>query len=54
MEHLYGTLNKSIEKITYTGKETDTAEVVVDNRDRTIAVNVKEVGAITTWESWEI
>ena len=44
---LYAKLNKEVEKVTYEGKDTDTANVVIDNVDRTIAVNVHNMPIYT-------
>lgn len=39
---LYGKLNKEVEKLTYTGASTETADTLVDDFTSTIAVNVKQ------------
>lgn len=43
MAALYGKLNMEMTPIRYKGKETDTATVLVDNANKTISVNVKNV-----------
>lgn len=43
MNALYGKLNMEMTPIRYEGKDTDTASVSVDNSNKTIAVNVKNV-----------
>lgn len=43
MAALYGKLNMEMTPIRYTGKDTDTATVSVDNKNKTISVNVKNV-----------
>lgn len=40
-DYLYGKLNTELELAEYTGKETGTANVEIDNSDHTIEVNVK-------------
>lgn len=40
MVELYGVLNKTLTPIKYTGATTDTAEVNIDQVDKTISVNV--------------
>ena len=39
--YLYGELNKQIEVVLYKGKNTETANTVVDNKKMTISVDVK-------------
>ncbi len=39
---LYGKLNKEVEKRTYTGTSTETADTLVDDFNSTISVNVKQ------------
>lgn len=41
MNYLYGKLNEQVYIDTYTGQETDTATVTVNNSDNTISVDVK-------------
>ena len=41
MEYLYGKLNKEIQSVKYTGGETGTAVVNVDNVKKVITVDVK-------------
>lgn len=43
MAALYGKLNMEMTPIRYKGKDTDTAIVLVDNANKTISVNVKNV-----------
>ena len=43
MTALYGKLNMEMTPIRYKGKDTDTATVLVDNANKTISVNVKNV-----------
>ena len=43
MAALYGKLNMEMTPIRYKGKDTDTAAVLVDNANKTISVNVKNV-----------
>lgn len=43
MAALYGKLNMEMTPIRYKGKDTDTATVLVDNANKTISVNVKNV-----------
>ena len=43
MAALYGKLNMEMTPIRYTGKDTDTATVSVDNKNKTIEVYVKNV-----------
>lgn len=43
MAALYGKLNMEMTPIRYTGKDTDTTTVLVDNANKTISVNVKNV-----------
>ena len=43
MAALYGKLNMEMTPIRYTGKDTDTATVLVNNANKTISVNVKNV-----------
>lgn len=43
MASLYGKLNMEMTPIRYTGKDTDTATVSVDNKNKTIEVSVKNV-----------
>ena len=43
MEYLYGELCKAVEKVTYEGKESATAAVIVDNENNTIQVNVIDI-----------
>ena len=43
MAALYGKLNVEMTPIRYTGKDTDTATVSVDNKNKTIEVSVKNV-----------
>ena len=43
MAALYGKLNMEMTPTRYTGKDTDTATVSVDNKNKTISVNVKNV-----------
>lgn len=43
MAALYGKLNMEMTPIRYTGKDTDTASVSVDNANKAISVNVKNV-----------
>ncbi len=43
MSALYGKLNMEMTPIRYGGKDTDTASVLVDNVNKTISVNVKDV-----------
>ena len=43
MAALYGKLNMEMTPIRYNGKDTDTATVLVDNANKTISVNVKNV-----------
>lgn len=45
MEYLYGELSKAVEKVTYEGKESATAAVIVDNENNTIQVNVIDIPA---------
>lgn len=45
MEYLYGELSKAVEKVTYEGKESATAAVIVNNENNTIQVNVIDVPA---------
>lgn len=40
MDYIYGELSKSVQKVTYTGVESDTAKVTVDNDNNTIKVDV--------------
>ena len=40
MAELYGVLNKTLAPIKYSGVTTDTAQVEIDNNNKTIAVNV--------------
>lgn len=46
--YLYGKLNKELEKSTYSGSTTETAETVVDNAEMTIRVNVKNIDSLIT------
>ena len=41
---IHGKLNNNLNIVKYTGKETDTAKVTVDNTERTISVDVKDGG----------
>ena len=34
MDYIYGELSKSVQKVTYTGVESDTAKVTVDNEKK--------------------
>ena len=43
MATLYGKLNMEMTPIRYKGKDTDTATVSVDNKNKTIEVSVKNV-----------
>ena len=43
MAALYGKLNMEMTPIRYKSKDTDTATVLVDNANKTISVNVKNV-----------
>ena len=43
MAALYGKLNMEMTPIRYKGKDTDTATVSVDNKNKTIEVSVKNV-----------
>lgn len=43
MNALYGKLNMEMTPIRYKGEDTNTATVLVDNSNKTIAVNVKNV-----------
>ena len=43
MAALYGKLNMEMTPIRYKGKDTDTTTVLVDNANKTISVNVKNV-----------
>lgn len=43
MAALYGKLNMEMTPIRYKGKDTDTATVLVDNKNKTIEVAVKDV-----------
>ena len=43
MAALYGKLNMEMTPIRYTGKDTDTATVSADNKNKTIEVSVKNV-----------
>ena len=43
MAALYGKLNMEMTPIRYKGKDTDTSTVLVDNANKTISVNVKNV-----------
>ena len=43
MAALYGKLNMEMTPIRYKGKDTDTATVLVDNANKTISVNVKNI-----------
>lgn len=43
MDYLYGELNKQVEKVEYTGKETDTTITTVDDINNTIEVDVKPI-----------
>ena len=43
MAALYGKLNMEMTPIRYKGKDTDTATVLVDNANKAISVNVKNV-----------
>lgn len=43
MDYLYGNLKAAIEKVRYTGVETDTAVVTVDQDENTISVDVKKL-----------
>lgn len=43
MNVLYGKLNMEMTPIRYKGKDTDTASVLVDNANKIISVNVKDV-----------
>lgn len=43
MASLYGKLNMEMTPIRYKGKDTDTATVLVDNANKTVSVNVKNV-----------
>lgn len=43
MAALYGKLNMEMTPMRYKGKDTDTATVLVDNANKTISVNVKNV-----------
>jgi len=40
MADLYGKINRDIVPITYEGVDTETAETIVDNKNKTIKVNV--------------
>ena len=43
MAALYGKLNMEMTPVRYKGKDTDTATVSVDNKNKTIEVSVKNV-----------
>lgn len=43
MDYIYGSLNEDIEPVEYEGKETRTAKTIIDQDERTIAVDVKKV-----------
>ena len=45
VNYLYGELSKAVEKVTYEGKSSQTAAVIVDNENNTIQVNVIDVPA---------
>ena len=45
MKYLYGELSKAVEKVTYEGKDSATAAVIVDNENNTIQVNVIDIPA---------
>lgn len=45
MNYIYGELQKAVEKVTYEGKESQTAAVIVDNENNTITVSVINVPA---------
>lgn len=40
MADLYGKINRDIVPMTYEGVDTETAETIVDNKNKTIKVNV--------------
>ena len=43
MDYIYANLPQSVTDINYEGKNSKTAEVIVNNDNRTIAVNVREL-----------
>ena len=45
MNYIYSELQKAVEKVTYEGKESQTAAVIVDNENNTITVSVINVPA---------
>ena len=47
MNYLYGKLNEQVYIDTYTGQETGTATVTVNNSDNTISVDVKTDNAMS-------
>lgn len=46
-DYLYGKLNKELELAEYTGKESDTASVEIDNNKHTIKVDIKNFPTIS-------
>ena len=40
MNYLYGKLNKELEYVKYSGEDTDTVNITVDNTDNTIKADV--------------
>ena len=43
MDYIYGSLNEDVEQVEYYGVNTDTANIDIEQEDRTISVNVKKV-----------
>ena len=43
MDYIYGKLNQQVEKLKYKGKSTNTADVIIDNKNSTISVNVSNI-----------
>jgi len=42
MDYIYGEISKSVQKVTYTGVQSDTANVLIDNDNNTIKVDVNK------------
>ena len=43
MDYIYGKLNQQVEKLKDKGKSTNTADVIIDNKNSTISVNVSNI-----------
>ena len=47
MNYLYGKLNKELEYVKYSGEDTDTVNITVDNTDNTFDLNEERINNST-------